>query len=48
MLPPHLAHRRLNIGADLVRTRLRPTGAIGQRAQAALLITTVFVPLACL
>jgi hypothetical protein len=38
MLPPHLTHRRLNIGADLVRTRFRPPGTISQRAQAALLI----------
>src|SRR4029079_18688401 len=40
MLPPHLAHCRLNTGTDLVRTRFRPPGTIGQRTQAALLITT--------
>ena len=38
MLPPQLAHRRLDLHADLVRARLRPPRAVHQPAQAALLI----------
>jgi hypothetical protein len=31
VLPPHLAHCRLNIGADLMRARLRPPRPVSQR-----------------
>jgi hypothetical protein len=39
MLPAHLAHHRLDLGAHLVRARLRPLRAVHQPGQARLLIT---------
>jgi hypothetical protein len=39
MLPPQLAHRRLDLRTDLVRARLRPPRLVHQPAQATLLIT---------